>query len=88
MEYLVVVEKQVLEPYTVLEEVPEPYQDWYNEVIWPDNAPVGEYYPTVTQRPITRYRTVIKEVTKTRLVTRPVAETQTKRVSILRYLLR
>ena len=89
MEYLVVVEEQVLEPYTVLEEVREPYQDWYDEVIWPDdNVPVGEYYPTIEQRSITRYRTVIKEVTKTRLVTRPVAETRTKRVSILRYLLR
>ncbi len=83
MEYLVVVEKQVLEPFTVLEEVKEPYQDYYDHVIWGESG-----YPTIEQRPITRYRTVTREVTKTRLVTRPVAETRTKRVSIFRYLLR
>jgi len=98
MEYLVMVEKQVLEPYTVLEEVKEPYQDYYDHVIWEERiepaipgTSFGEtstLYPRIEQRPITRYRTVIKEVTKTRLVTRPVAETRTKRVSILRYLLR
>ncbi len=89
MEYLVVVEKQVLEPYTVLEEVQEPYQDSYtveDRSGYDDWSKV--WYPKSITVPITRYRTVTKEVTKTRLVTRPVAETQTKRVSILRYLLR
>ncbi len=98
MEYIVVVEKEVLEPYTVLEEVKEPYQDYYDHVIWEEHTEpaipgtsFGELNilrPRIEQRPITRYRTVTREVTKTRLVTRPVAETQTKRVSILRYLLR
>ena len=83
MEYLVMVEEQVLEPYTVLEEVEEPYQSYYEHYIWGESM-----YPEMEYRPITKYRTVIKEVTKTRLVTRPVAETRTKRVSILRYLLR
>ncbi len=89
MEYLVVVEKQVLEPYTVLEEVQEPYQsvyEYYDESGADDWSKI--FYPERKTMPITRYRTVTEEVTKTRLVTRPVAETQTKRVSILRYLLR
>lgn len=100
MEYVVVVEKQVLEPYTVLEEVREPYTDvvdyfvgWEREDIpgWDRDEGIvwsqGPEYPVTQQRWVTKYRTVIKEVTKTRLVTRPVAETRTKRVSILRYLL-
>ncbi len=51
-------------------------------------------YYTMRQYPVTKYRTVEKEVTKyrevtkTRIVYRPVVETRTKRVSILRYLLR
>ena len=75
MEYLVVVEKQILEPYTVLEKVQEPYLEY-------PSLESGLTKATVL------LRTVTKEVTKTRLVTRPVAETQTKQVSILRYLLR
>ena len=89
MEYLVVVEKQVLEPYTVLEEVKEPYQSYYTYSDWSGYDDWSKvFYPKSQTMPITKYRTVTKEVTKTRLVTRPVAETQTKRVSILRYLLR
>ena len=51
-------------------------------------------YYTMRQYPVTKYRTVEKEVTKyrevskTRMVYRPVVKTRTKRVSILRYLLR
>lgn len=86
MEYLVVVERQVLEPYTVQEEVQEPYI--YQRDTFP-RRDAGGYYPDAPQQnQIVMFRTVIKEVTKTRLVTRPVAETRTKRVSILRYLLR
>ena len=88
MEYLVLVEKQVLEPYTVLEKVREPYQDSYGRVDWGPVDRGESLFPKTEQIPITRYSTVTKEVTKTRLVTRPVVETQTKRVSILRYLLR
>jgi len=110
MPYEVVVEKQVseeyttVEPYTVLEEVREPYQSYYDHVVWEEHTEpaipgtsFGELNilrPRIEQRPITKYRTVTKEVTKyrevtkTRLVTRPVVETRTKRVSILRYLLR
>jgi hypothetical protein len=75
MEYLIVVEKQVLEPYTVKEEV---------QTFLPESrAVLDEGWKTVLVP-----TAVIKEVTKTRLVTRPFAETRTKRVSILRYLLR
>jgi len=76
MEYIVVVEEQVLEPYTVQEEVRELIGGGFQSSL--ENP--REWVPI--------YRTVTKEVTKTRLVTRPVAETQTRRVSILRYLLR
>jgi len=75
MDYLVVVEKQYTEPYTVLEEVKEPYLEY-------PSLESGLTQATVLLRTVTR------EVTKTRLVTRTVAETRTKRVSILRYLLR
>ncbi len=98
MSYEVIVSKQgseeytTIEPYTVQEEVKEPYQSYYDHVIWPVRG--ESMYPKIEQRPITKYRTVTKdvtkyrEVTKTRLVYRPVVETQTKQVSILRYLLR
>ena len=55
---------------------------------------VAPGYYTIRQYPVTKYRTVEKpvtkysEVTKTRMVYRPVVETRTKRVSMLRYLLR
>ena len=102
MEYIVMVEKEVSEPYTALEEVQVPYTDmedyfagWERETYTTWDSASGSFiqeegsaYPVIEQRPITRYRTVIKEVTKTRLVTREVAETRTKLVSILRYLLR
>ena len=109
MPYEVVVQKQVeeeyttVEPYTVQEEVKEPYQlDTYLRFEEPYETWEGGIgggwvtkFRTVTKTvPVTRYRTVTKEVTKyrevtkTRLVTRPVVETRTKRVSILRYLLR
>jgi hypothetical protein len=87
-EYIVVAEKQVLEPYTVLEQVKEPYYDTYNDVDWGPVDRHESFYPTTEQRIVTRYKTVTKEVTKTRLVTRPVAETRMKRVSILGYLLK
>jgi len=95
MPYEVIVQKQVseeymtIEPYIVQEEVREPYTAIVDEVIWGDSM-----YPEIKQRRVTKYKTILKdvtkyrEVTKTRLVTRPVVETRTRRVSILRYLLR
>ena len=92
--YEVVVERHVseeyttLEPYTVQEEVREPYTAVVDQVVWESGK------PRLEQIFVTKWRTVIKdvtkyrEVTKTRLVYRPVVETRTKRVSILRYLLR
>ena len=98
MPYEVVVQKQVeeeyttVEPYTVLEEVKEPYSDWISRVNMPASWEGGS--DSITTHSIIRYRTVTKEVTKcrevtkTRMVERPFIETRTKRVSILRYLLR
>jgi hypothetical protein len=95
MSYETVVQKQVseeyttVEPYVVQEEVTEPYFVDYDHVIWGESG-----YPTVEHRTATLYRRVTKdithyrEVTKTRLVYRPIVETRTKRVSLLRYLLR
>ena len=92
MPYEVVVQKQfseeytTLEPYTVLESMREPYTDYSrreNESSYALPNPGVTRWRTVN-REVTKYR----EVTKTRLVTRPVVETRTKRVSILRYLLR
>jgi hypothetical protein len=100
MPYDVIVQKEVpetyttIEPYTVQEEVREPYTTYIYE--WQESR-----YPGYTLYskgrwitiPVTQYRTVYKdvtkyrEVTKTRLVSRPVVETRTKRASILRYLL-
>lgn len=85
--YEVIVERQVseeyttVEPYTVLEEVQELEGGYYMyslETRW-------KWYPKY--RTVTREVTKYREVTKTRLVERPVVETQTKQVSILRYLL-
>ena len=101
MPYEVVVQKQISEEYTIVEhytvqeEVQEPYTDWIERIRMPA-GPAAWEGPSVIREtvPIIRYRTVTKEVTKyrevtkTRLVTRPFVETQTKRVSILRYLLR
>lgn len=90
MPYEVIVQKEVretyttIEPYTVLGEVKEPYTT--GGYVWSKDRWV--YIPT------TRYRTVYKDVTKyrevlkTRWVSRPVLEGRTKRVSVLRYLLR
>lgn len=105
MPYEVIAQKQVpekyttIEPYTVQEEVKEPYTTYYND--WQEypytkdeygfKHYAGGHWVTI---PMTEYRTVYKdvtkyrEVTKTRMVYRPVVETRTKRVSILRYLLR
>ena len=84
MDYLVAVEKQVLEPYTVLEEVEEMGRTLVpNPGVTKENAWEVPMYMWIPEP-----RIVTKEVTKTRLVTRLVAETQTKRVSMLRYLLR
>jgi len=110
MSYEAVVQKQVseeyttVEPYIVQEEIKEPYQSSYDKVIWEyytEPAIWGTSFgeqkilrPRIEQIPITKYRTVPKEVTKyreltkTRMVYRPVVETRTKRVSLLRYLLR
>ena len=79
MEYPVVVEKEFLEPYTVSEEV-----EGMGRQLVPDFS--ATLTDQLTWVPVPRM--VTKEVTKTRLVTRPIAETQTKRVSSLRYLLR
>ncbi len=87
MPYEVIVQKQVeeeyvtVEPYTVQEEVTEPYLYIREGPLSPDSWVTR--WRTITKE-VTKYR----EVTKTRLVTRPVVETRTKRVSILRYLLR
>ena len=72
MSYDVVVQKQVEEEYTTI----EPYEVLSN--------PNGGMAGSGSLWLVTKYR----EVTKTRLVTRPVAETRVKRVSILSYLLR
>lgn len=80
MPYEVVVQKQVSEEYTTV----EPYTVQEKEFkLFPTLTPGETEWAPVT-RDVTKYR----EVTKTRLVTRPVVETRTKRVSILRYLLR
>lgn len=91
MPYEVIVEKEVtetytaIEPYTVREEVKVPYEvcmwqrDYKGRQIC---IPITEY--KTSYKDVTKYR----EVTKTRLVSRPVVETWTRRVSILRYLLR
>ena len=98
------VQQEAREPYTeyVYSTVLEPYMEWE----YPRNErglidfstgfgkSVEKYREALKQTPVTRWRTVTKEVTKyrevtkTQLVTRPVVETRTKRVSILRYLLR
>lgn len=115
MRYEVVVQKQVseeyttVEPYTVQEQVREPYQSYsffsvqepYQTWSWDTHSTDNPYGGYVTKFryveksiPVTKYRTITKdvtkyrEVTKIRLVTRPVVETRTKRVSILRYLLK
>jgi len=100
MPYDVVVEKQVkeeyttVEPYIVQEEVKEPYEELTPGRVYWQREGLSGHFVTESPRWETKYRTVIKdvtkyrEVTKTRLVTRPVVETRTKRVSILRYLLR
>jgi len=82
MPYEVIVQKQfseeytTLEPYVVQERVVNPYYQAFGN-------PTPDQSRTVIKE-VTKYR----EVIKTRLVTRPVVETRTKRVSILRYLLR
>ena len=88
MPYEVVAQKQVSEEYTTVE--PYTVQEEVREVVGGRNLyslERGHYWEPI-------YRTVLKdvikyrEVTKTRLVYRPVVQTRTKRVSILRYLLR
>jgi hypothetical protein len=96
-----IVLEEVKEPYITYESYPhwqesEWYSNWKESVHypgeWAPNLPSGNW--VWESRPVTRYRTVTKEVTKyrevtkTRLASRPVVETQTRRVSILRYLLR
>lgn len=87
MTYEVIAQKQVteeyttIEPYIVQEKVTEPYLYIRDGVLGPNSYETRLRTVTVN---VTKYR----EVTKTRLVTRPVVETQTKRVSILRYLLK
>ena len=89
MPYEVVVQKQVeeeyvaVEPYTVQEKVREPYTVYTIDKTspYPDSG-------TTKWRTVTKDVTEYREVTKTRLVTRPAVETRTKRVSMLRYLLR
>ncbi len=92
-------EYTTIEPYIVQEEIKEPYGSVGENVYWKEGSvdKFGNYVQghfVTEQRYATRVRTVTKdvtkyrEVTKTRLVYRPVIETQTRRVSILRYLLR
>ncbi len=98
MPYQVIVQQRVpetyttVEPYTVQEEVKEPHETWVNIY---DPPSQGERRTSAWRTiPTTEYRTVLKEVTKyrevtkTRMVYHPVVETRTRRVSILRYLLR
>ena len=84
--YEVVVQKQVeeeyttIEPYIVLEEVEEPYMAY-------PSLESGLTKKTVQLRTVTKEITKYREVTKIRLITQPIVETRTKRVSTLRYLL-
>lgn len=92
MRYEVIVQKQVseeyttVEPYTVQEEVEEMGRTLVPNpgATWKDPSHMWIPVPRTVTKEVTKYR----EVTKTRLVYRPVVETRTKRVSILRYLLR
>ena len=92
MSYDVVVQKQVeeeyttVEPYTVLEEVEEMGRTLVPRVnpSWTESTYTWIPVPRTVTKEVTKYR----EVTKTRMVERPFIETRTKRVSILRYLLR
>lgn len=92
MPYEVIVQKQVeeeyttVEPYTVIEGVTQPYQSW--EPYYDSSGDMTVYEPVTRLRKVTKEVTKYREVTKTRLVTQPVVETRTKRVSVLRYLLR
>ncbi len=87
MSYDVVVQRLVreeyttVEPYTVLEEVKELVGGRYYSSLEVRNEWVPQYEIVIKE--VTKYR----EVTKTRWVERPVVETHTKQVSILRYLL-
>ncbi len=84
-------EYTTVEPYIVEKEVEKPYTEYKTKYLWPgrdipSSESIQEY-----KVPVVRYSTDIeevteyREVTKTRLVERPVIETKTKRVSILRY---
>lgn len=92
MPYDIVVQKQVeeeyttVEPYTVLEEVEEMGRTLVPRAnpSWTESTYTWIPVPRTVTKEVTKYR----EITKTRLVYRPVLETRTKRVSILRYLLR
>ena len=90
--YEVVVQKQVseeyttVEPYTVQEEVEEMGRTLVPNVGRTWLEPTYKWIPV--PRTVTKEVTKYREVTKTRLVYRPVVETRTKRVSILRYLLK
>ena len=92
MPYEVIVQKWVeeeyvtVEPYTVQEQVVQPYVEAVNQY-----SDSGRRLPQTFEtrvRTVTENVTKYREVTKTRLVTRPGVETRTKRVSILKYLLR
>lgn len=84
MSYETVVQKQVTEEYTTIE--PYTVQEEITETDFVSVDP--KRYPVPLYRRVTKDITHYREVTKTRLVYRPVVETQTKRVSLLRYLLR
>jgi hypothetical protein len=106
-EQLVEEEYITLEPYTVQKEVQEPYTSYetrsrleYTEdyMMWKatgNGMPSSpSTYSVAETIPITKYRTVVKEVTEYREVTkkhmvlRPVVVTQTERASVLSYLMR
>ena len=92
MPYEVIVQKQVseeyttVEPYTVQEEVEEMGRTLVPRAnpSWTESTYTWIPVPRTVTKEVTKYR----EVTKTRMVERPFVETRTKRVSILRYLLR
>ena len=90
------VQEQVREPYQSYSSVlvEEPYEDPWFRPTRETTTPATLWHTVRKSVPVTRYRIVSKdvtkyrEVTKTHVVKRPVVETRTKRVSVLRYLLR
>ena len=92
MPYEVIVQKQVSEEYTTVEPytVQEEVEEMGRTLVVAPGATIKDprYMWIPAPRTVTKEVTKYREVTKTQLVYRPVVETRTKRVSILRYLLK